>query len=285
MSPTNYKAIAEALDLRVHFICEGDRDYHIRKQTIVPANPCCNCYSVAKAFTVTAVGMLADRGLLTPQTRVVDIFPDTLPQGMDPHWNDVTLHHLMLHTAGFGSGLLDIDAEDASAYPSPDYLYTVLSTPLPHKPGTVYQYTDAAYYLLSRIVARAAGMDIAALLRPVLMETMQFKEFAWSVCPRGYSMGATGLYLRTEDMIKLGILYLNGGEWKGTRIISRAWVDLVLENGYEFQPMGDGWYGKGGMRGQLLAFHPGQGRAFACHAYELKDMTPYRAALLAGKLG
>ena len=62
-------------------------------------------------------------------------------------------------------------------------------------------------------------------------------------------------------------------------------VDLVLENGYEFQPMGDGWYGKGGMRGQLLAFHPRQGRAFACHAYELKDMTPYRAALLAGKLG
>ena len=62
-------------------------------------------------------------------------------------------------------------------------------------------------------------------------------------------------------------------------------MDLVLENGYEFRPLGGGWYGKGGMRGQLLAFHPDQGRAFACHAYELKDMSPYCAPLLAGELG
>ena len=35
------------------------------------------------------------------------------------------------------------------------------------------------------------------------MDKMKFKEFAWSRCPYGYSMGATGLYIRTEDMVKL----------------------------------------------------------------------------------
>ena len=48
-----------------------------------------------------------------------------------------------------------------------------------------------------------SGMDIADLLRPILMEKMKFKEFAWSKCPYGYSIGATGLYIRTEDMAKL----------------------------------------------------------------------------------
>ena len=284
MANVDYAALAREWGMHIHFVCEGDRDYHIRKHTVVPANPCCNGYSVAKAFTVLAVGILVDRGLLSPQTRVADVLAHRLPENMDPRWNRVTLHHLMQHTAGFGEGMLDIDAEDATLWPSTDYLQLVLSAPLPHEPGTVYQYTDAAYYLLSRVVKQVAGADPAELLRPVLMETMQCKEFAWSVCPQGCCMGATGLYLRTEDMVKLGILYLNGGQWQGTRIVSRQWVDTVLENGYEFRPLGGGWYGKGGMRGQMLAFHPEKGRAFACHAYETKDMTPCLARLLDGAL-
>ena len=268
LTKIDYTVRARNAGRNVYFISEGDREYNIRTQCAVPANPCCNCYSIAKAFTVTAIGMLYDRGLLTPQTRLMDVLADKIPEGMDPRWNEVTLHHLMLHQVGFDRGLLDIDCEDASNYPTTDYLKLVLSTPLPHKPGTISQYTDAAFYLLSRVVERLAGMDLADFLRPVLMKTMNFKEFAWSVCPEGYSMGATGLYLRTEDTVKLGILYLNGGEWKGTRILSREWVDLVLKHGYEFKDKGNGWYGKGGMRGQMLTFHPERGIAVAWHSYD-----------------
>ena len=255
--------------LNVYFIAEGDRDYNIRLEQHVPANPCCNCYSVAKAFTVTAVGMLYDKGLLTPEMRVADILGDKIPANADPKWQDVTVHHLLLHQAGFGmSGLLDIDCDDASAYGTRDYLSLVFAAPLVTQPGTERKYTDAAYYLLSRIVERVSGTDLADLLRPMLMDTMGFKEFAWSVCPQGYAMGATGLYLRTEDMVKLGILYLNKGLWKDTRILSEAWVDLVLENGYEFKDQGNGWVGKGGMNGQMLTFHMRKGLAVAWHSYD-----------------
>ena len=108
------------------------------------------------------------------------------------------------------------------------------------------------------------------------MNVMDFKEFAWSVCPEGHCIGATGLYLRTEDMVKLGILYLNGGTWNGTRIISEEWVRTVLEKGYEIKPRGKGWYGKGGMRGQMLTFNPALGRAVAWHAF---DSVPYDAII------
>ena len=267
MTEKDYGSIIREHGLNTFFVAEGDGAHNIRKQIVIPANPCCNCYSVAKVFTVTAIGMLYDRGLLIPATRMADVLAAYLPADMDPRWEKVTLHDLMLHKVGFGHGMLDIDAEDASAFPE-DYLGYVLSSALPHEPGTTAQYTDAAFYLLSRVAAEVSGMDLADLLRPALMNTMKFKEFAWSVCPRGYSMGATGLYLRTEDMVKLGIVYINGGEWQGERIISREWVDTVLKNGYELKECGNGWYRKGGMHGQLLMLHPTEKLAVACHSYD-----------------
>lgn len=66
-----YKQIVVDNKLNTYFISIGDKEYNIKKEVIVPANPNCNCYSVAKAFTVTAIGMLYDKGLVTPETLVV----------------------------------------------------------------------------------------------------------------------------------------------------------------------------------------------------------------------
>ena len=274
LTTIDYDVRAREAGLNVYFIAEGDTEGNIRKQICVPANPCCNCYSMAKAFTVTAIGMMYDRGLLTPETRVADILGEFIPSDADPKWQKVTLHHLMLHYVGYDqSNLLDIDAQDATKYGSADYLKLAFSAPLVHEPGTVHKYTDAAYYILSRVVAKVGGVEMAELFRPILMETMNFKEYAWSVCPQGYAMGATGLYLRTEDVVKLGILYNRRGDWFGKRVISEEWVDLVLKNGYEFKSKGNGWYGKGGMRGQMLTFNPERGVAVAWHSYE--KAVPY----------
>lgn len=255
-------------NLNVYFVATADKNYNIHKETIVPANPCCNCYSVAKAFTVTAVGILYDKGLITPHNLLTDILKKYIPEDIDPLWYKVTIHDLLTHKVGFGCGMLDIDVEDASKYPSTDYLKIVLNTKLTYTPGTKYQYTDAAYYLLSRIIYEVSKTELSDLLRPILMETMKFKEFSWSTCPKGFSMGATGLYIRTEDMVKLGILYLNKGMWKNTRVISEKWVNIVLYNQYEFSSLGDGWYGKGGMRGQMLMFNINTGKAIAYHSFE-----------------
>ena len=267
LTDISYTARARNAGLNIHFIAEADRKGRIRLEENIAANPCCNCYSVAKAFTVTAVGMLYDQGLLDPDTKVAQLL--SIPENADEKWQRVTIHHLLGHTAGFGTaGLLDIDCDDASTYGTTDYLSLLFSAKLTDEPGEKYRYTDAAYYLLSRIVAQVSGQDPAGLLRPVLMGSMGFKEFAWSVCPQGYAMGATGLYLRTEDMVKLGVLYLNRGMWDGQRILSKEWVRLVLERGYEFTDHGNGWFGKGGMRGQMLAFHMEKGLAVAWHSYE-----------------
>lgn len=251
-----------------YFICVGDKEYNIKKEVIVPANPTCNCYSVAKAFTVLAIGLLYDKGLIKLDTLLVDILNKYIPNNIDEKWFKVTIHDVLTQKVGFGSGLLDIDCDDASLYKTLDYLDIVFNTKLKYEPGTVYQYTDAAFYLLSRVVYEVSGIELCDFLRPILMGKMKFKELAWSKCPYGYSIGATGLYLRTEDMIKLGILYINNGKWKDERIVSEEWINLVITNRYEFSHIKDGWYAKGGMRGQLLMFNRDKGKSIACHGYE-----------------
>lgn len=241
----------------------------IQEQRIHPADLATNSYSVAKAFTMTAIGMLWDQGRIRVEDKVYDIFSEEFPKEFDVKWKDVTVEHLLTHTAGFGRGFLDIDVEDISEYPSDDFLKIVFSESIVHKPGTNFVYTDAAYYLLSRIVTNISGQRLDDFLRSALFGTMKFQELAWSTCPHGYCMGATGLYIRTRDMVKLGYVYANDGCYLGERIVSSDWVQLVLERGYEFKPYEDtGIYSKGGMYGQMLAFIPERHIACAWHGYE-----------------
>ena len=80
-------------------------------------------------------------------------------------------------------------------------------------------------------------------------------------------MGATGLYISTEDMAKLGRVYLNDGKFCGKEILSKNWVDSVYERGYELRKIRGSIYGKGGMLGQMLAVIKDKGVSVAWHGY------------------
>ena len=243
-------------------------DGRIQTHRFQPCNNCNNSYSVAKAFVVTAVGLLWDDGKLNVTDSLYNIFHDSLPENADPGWRLATIEHALTHRLGFNEGFLDIDVDDTNAYPTTDYLQLVLSHSLVYLPGLHYQYSDAAYYLLSRVVSQVAEESMSSLLLHRIFRPMEFREIAWSCCPEEYPIGATGLYISAEDMVKLGALYLHGGVWNGRRLISREWVDKVLANEYEFHAMtSNGLIGKGGMYGQALVFSREKNTAFAWHAH------------------
>jgi CubicO group peptidase (beta-lactamase class C family) len=251
-------------------------DKGLQTRRLRPADACTNCYSVAKFYTMTAIGMLWDQGKLRVEDRVVDIFREEFPQNADPNWQAVTVEHVIKHSIGFDRGFLDIDVEQISEYPTDDFLQLVFAEPLPHTPGSHSVYSDAAYYLLSRIVTKISGKPLDEFLRPVLFDIMGFQEAAWSKCPRGYCMGATGLYVRTADMVKLGYVYANNGQYEGKEVVSAQWVKLAVERKYSVNRLeGTDIYTKGGMFGQMLAFSPE--RHFACgwQGYETRKRTGF----------
>jgi hypothetical protein len=42
---------------------------------------------------------------------------------------------------------------------------------------------------------------------------------------RGYDLGGYGLRLRPFDMQKLGLLYMDGGQWQGRQLLPADWVE------------------------------------------------------------
>ncbi len=239
----------------------------------IPANPCQDCYSVAKFYGVIAIGMLYDEGKLTINDTVADIFADELAEYGIPaeKWAKVTLDHVMRHEIGFGDkGFLDIDVYDVNEYPYEDLLRVLLEHELVYEPGTTRIYTDAAYYLISRVVTKISGEKLDDFLIKRLFNKTGCREIAWSRCPQNYPMGATGLYVRTDDMAKLGRIVLDGGVWKGERIISEEWIKIFLEREYELRKFGRG-FSKGGMRGQRLYVNFDENFAVAWHSFDKSD--------------
>lgn len=252
-------------------ICNGKSEY----VALRPVNPCQDSYSVAKAFVVTAIGMLYDRKMLDLNERFVDIFADELPENMDPRWGKATIHNALTHRLGLPANFLDIDVFSVYDY-GPYLLNACFKQPLLAEPGTVFCYTDAAFYLLARVVEKKTGEALDTFLWRKLFYKLRVREAAWSRCPMGHVIGATGLYIRTEDMAKLGQLYLQNGTWNGRQILSKEWCDLVRERGYELKPVAPSCaaYGKGGMCGQNLLIIPEAGRVVAWHAFDNECNRP-----------
>jgi len=239
---------------------EGIEEFHAEN-----CNACNNSYSVTKAFIATAAGMLWERGKLDLDRPVTGFFPGYALA--DERWNRVTLRHALTHTMGIGKGYLDIDVEDIWSYGTEDFMEMVFREKLPYEPGTHYQYSDAAYYLAARIVEEAAGEKADDFLMRGLMIPMKVQEAAWSRCPRNHPIGATGLYIRSRDMVKLGWLYAGGGRYEGRQLISQNWIEEEEKGGLAFSACGKGdARGKGGMYGQMLMFSKEKKFAAAWHS-------------------
>ena len=76
-------------------------------------------------------------------------------------------------------------------------------------------------------------------------------------------------------MVKIAWLYQNYGVYHGTQIISKEWVELTEKEQYDLYPLeNSGFWGKGGMNGQMTMFNREKRISAAWHGYEpdQKDM-------------
>ena len=180
--------ISKRKNSNVFFIAEY-KDGKLTSEALLETNPCQNIYSVAKTYMVTAIGLLYDRGLVSLDEKITDILADELPHGYNKVWDEIDLHMLLLHQLPLKCGSLDIDCLDATEF-GDDYLSYVFKAPFRH--GYVLSestYTDAAYYIASRIIEKRAGMPTDSFLWKYLLYPTRCREAAFSHCPKGFADG------------------------------------------------------------------------------------------------
>jgi len=176
-------------------------------------------YSLSKSFTSTAAAFAAAEGLLDLDDTVVSHFPEFETDITDPGSRSMRIRHI----AAMASGHAQETWSQAVALDPDEPVRGFLRIPPDRPPGSVFAYNQPCTFTLASIVQRAAGMPLTRYLRPRLFDPLGIGQVGWHTFA-GREQGFTGLHARTEDIAKLGQLYLQRGRWAGSQLIPETWI-------------------------------------------------------------
>src|SRR6516225_1711909 len=174
-------------------------------------------HSLSKSFNSTAVGLAIAEGKLSLDDPVLKFFPEEAPAEPSENLKAMKVRDLLTMTCGH-----ETEPKAVGGAPS---VKQFLAHPVPHQPGTHFQYNTMGSYTLSAIVTKATGQTTLEYLKPRLFEPLGIENPEWPSSPEGYSLGGYGLKLCTEDLAKFGHLYLQKGKWNGKQLIPEKWVE------------------------------------------------------------
>jgi len=230
-------------------------------------------YSLSKSFTSTAIGIALDEGLFNINDPVISFFPEVIPTDTSYNLKAMRVRDLLRMTTGHDQGTL-FNIRD-----SENWAEGFLALEVQHWPGTHFMYNTGASYMLSAIITKVTGQTLVEYLGPRLFEPLGIETPTWESDPMGINLGGYGLSVRTEDISKLGQLYLQKGMWDGEQLISEAWVEEATsfqtsngsdpENdwaqgyGYQFWMCRHNLYRGDGLMGQFCIVMPEQDAVLA----------------------
>jgi hypothetical protein len=177
-------------------------------------------YSLSKSFTSTAAAFAQAEGMLDLDDTLLSHFPELDGEVADPRSRAMTLRHLATMASGHTRDTFD----EAVARDPDEPVRGFLLTPPDREPGTVFAYNQPCTYSLASVIQRRSGMPLTDYLRPRLLDPLGIEAVGWHSWPPGRELGFTGLHARTEDVAKLGQLYLQRGRWGDVQLIDEEWV-------------------------------------------------------------
>lgn len=186
-------------------------------------------FSVSKTFTATAIGMLVDEGKLKITDKVISFFPNDLPEVVSENLSKMTIRDLLTMSCGQDkeTTVNDIKGSVVKAF---------LASEVPYTPGEYFWYNSVGTYMLSAITQKVSGQDLVEYLYPRLFEPLGIDKPIWDKCPDGICIGGWGLYLKTEDLAKMGQLMLQNGKWNDKQLISSEWIAEASAKQVESRP-------------------------------------------------
>ena len=191
--------------------------------------------SAAKSMTATLAGAAMHAGVpLQLSSRVYEVmkFPAD-----DPRKKAMTLENLLTMAGGY-----DCDDTDPKApgneeiminqEEEPDFYRFTLKVPMKYEPGEKSVYCSSNPNLALGMIGRAAGEWPLDLFDRLLARPMKIDRYAWGIDPAGNPYGGGSVQVLPRDFMKFGQLMLDGGTWRGRRLLSRAFVERASSRLY-----------------------------------------------------
>ncbi len=177
-------------------------------------------YSVSKSFTSIAIGFAIEEGLISLETKLVDIFPEFNKED-DEELQKITVFHLLTMTAGkIVSYMVDRTKNQ--------WIKDFFDAPWGFNPGEGWEYISENQFMLSAIIKKVTGMSMREYLAPRLFAPLGIRENPYWECDgNGVEAGGWGLFITTEELARFCQCCLNGGKFKNKRVIPEKWVKFA----------------------------------------------------------
>lgn len=183
--------------------------------------------SVLKSIVSLGVGHLLTEGNIDSLDQPVYSF---YPQWKQGRKQQITIRHLLNHT----SGLQNVSNAGVEIYPSPNAINLALAAELENDPGSTFSYNNKAVNLLAGIIKKASGQRMDQFFGSVFFNQMGIDEYRWYFDKSGNPHAMAGLRLSAKDLAKFGRLILNEGVWEGKRLVSKEYIETMLDQGQPY---------------------------------------------------
>ncbi len=174
-------------------------------------------YSMSKSITSTAVGFAVDEGLIHVEDKVADYFPEYKSA---KHTQNQKLTIEMLLTMHSDKFITVLDEKEHK-----DWVEQFFSAPYISPADKKFNYISENTFMLSAIISKVTGMSMLDYLYPRIFEPLGIEKPFWETDGSGNNAAGWGLYMKSGDLAKFFLPYLNDGKWiDGTQIIPEYWV-------------------------------------------------------------
>nr|WP_245249275.1 serine hydrolase [Vagococcus allomyrinae] len=238
-------------------------------------------FSMTKSITSLAIGIASDQGVLRLEDKVVSFFPADLPQEVDGHLRELTVRHLLMMSPGTKKDHYQ------EILATTNWVKAFLAQAFDCQPGQEFLYSTPSSHLLSAIISRATNKTLVDFLDEHLFRHMGIAKPQWETSPEGVTCGGMGLSLPPLDMLKIGELLLNKGEFQERQLISSWYLGQATSwqiqkpvsrdqgylgrgYGYQFHLSEGGCYRLDGAFGQLTLISPQHDLVVVIHSRGIK---------------
>jgi CubicO group peptidase (beta-lactamase class C family) len=203
--------------------------------------------SATKSVVSALAGIAIDRGALTGvDERVLPLMSYNSYANPDPRKSAITLGNFLSMSSGLACN------DHSSSSPgretviddAPDWVKATLDLPLINDPGSKGYYCSGGVAVVGRMTENAVHMKLPDFAQANLFGPLGIAraDWIWNYDLTNADKEYSQIHLRPRDMLKLGILYANGGRWQGRQVISSSWVKASLAVESHVDNVGYGYF-------------------------------------------
>jgi CubicO group peptidase (beta-lactamase class C family) len=195
----------------------------------------CESWSMGKSVTATLIGVLIKKGILSLHEKA----PISQWQKKNDLRSDIKISDLLRMSSGLEfTGMDDPPEKYIHILPDHEYIYSgsidvfqfSINKPPEFLPNTVGRYRNCDPLSLGYIIKNKAyeiGEEYLSLPQKILFDRIGIRKQILETDPYGNFIMTGFDYGTPRNWARLGLLYLNDGEWFAERILPEGFVDFI----------------------------------------------------------